>query len=292
MDADKIDPYFRVEERMPMRHHFAPMRRIVHVAPSSSVTSRVASMFAAWCCFVGGAEASSLEHTTGRATDLRTGRLLYEEEHWIRTTGNERSRLVVYRCPDGRAFARKRVTETGFPGAPTFEFDDARDGYREGVAGESATRRAYWRASASAPLRERTVVVGDETVIDAGFDAWLRQRWTALANGAAVHAQFVLPSRKAQVPIRVQRIDAPSADLVRFKLSLDSWLEFVAPTMQVTYDATTQRLRTFEGVGTIRARDGSPMEVRIEFPPTPQRAGSSPLAYEQATITPLATRCD
>lgn len=237
------------------------------------------------------AEGTTLERTTGRATDLRTGRLLYEEQHWIRTVGPERSRLVVYRCPDGRAFARKRVIDTALPGAPDFEFDDARDGYREGVAGGSGARRAYWRPSASAPVRERTVAVDADTVIDAGFDAWVRARWNSLASGSTARVQFVVPSRDARIPIRVQRVDAPSPDLVRFRLSLDSWLDFVAPSMQVTYDATTRRLRTFEGLGTIRGSNGSPMKVRIDFPPAPQRVDSSVSAYEQAMHVPLTTQC-
>ncbi|MDG2517926.1 hypothetical protein P7B03_08810 [Lysobacter soli] len=237
------------------------------------------------------AEGTTLERTTGRATDVHTGRLLYEEQHWIRTVGKERSRLVVYLCPDGRAFARKRVIDTALPGAPDFEFDDARDGYREGVAGGSGARRAYWRASASAPVRERTVAVDADTVIDAGFDAWVRTRWNLLASGSAARVHFVVPSRDARIPIRVQRVDAPSADLVRFRLSLDSWLDFVAPSMQVTYDATTRRLRTFEGLGTIRGSDGSPMKVRIDFPPAPQRVDASANAYEQALQVPLTNQC-
>jgi hypothetical protein len=240
----------------------------------------------------GQAGGATIERSTGRATDLRTGHLLYEEHHWIRTSGSERSRLVVYRCPDGRAFARKRVIDTALPGAPVFQFDDARDGYREGVEGASGTRRAYWRASAFSPLRERTVVVGPDTVIDAGFDDWVRERWNALAGGSTSRAQFVVPSRGAPVPIRVQRVDAPSAGLVRFRLSLDSWLDFVAPSMQITYDASTRRLRTFEGIGTIRGPNGAPLKVRIDFPKAPQLADSSTSAYEVALKMPLAAQCE
>ena len=37
-------------------------------------------------------------------------------------------RLVLYRCPDGRAFARKTVVERPAAQAPDFDFEDARDG--------------------------------------------------------------------------------------------------------------------------------------------------------------------
>jgi hypothetical protein len=38
------------------------------------------------------------------------GALLYREQHLLRSAGGRpRERLVMYRCPDGRAFARKRV---------------------------------------------------------------------------------------------------------------------------------------------------------------------------------------
>jgi hypothetical protein len=79
---------------------------------------------------------------------------------------------------------------------------------------------------------------------------------------------------------------------VRFRLSLDSWLDFVAPSMQITYDASTRRLRTFEGIGTIRGSNGAPMKVRIDFPRAPQLADSSTSAYEEALKMPLAARCE
>ena len=56
--------------------------------------------------------------------------VLYRESHWRYRQEGVARRLVLYRCPDGRAFARKTVVERPAAQAPDFDFEDARDGYR------------------------------------------------------------------------------------------------------------------------------------------------------------------
>ena len=67
-------------------------------------------------------------------------RLLYREEHLVQP-GASPERWVVYRCPDGKPFARKRVAAGG--ARPDFALEDARDGYREGVRGAGDARQVY-----------------------------------------------------------------------------------------------------------------------------------------------------
>jgi hypothetical protein len=258
-------------------------------APSSPAWALALAVIALWIAW-GDAYGANIERMVGRASDPRTGRFLYEERHWIRTVSGQRTRVVVYHCPDGRAFARKRVLDTAIPGAPAFDFTDARDGYREGVDGQARQRRVYWRASASARARERTMEMGADTVIDAGFDEWVRHRWSALVAGNPVQARFLIPSRGVLVPVKVQRVGKPAGDTVRFRLALDSWLDFVAPAVHIAYDPTTRRLRTFEGIGTIRSEGGDPLPVRIEFVPS-EKNDASVRDYEQAETGRLNGRC-
>ena len=75
-------------------------------------------------------------------------RLLYREEHLVQP-GASPERWVVYRCPDGKPFARKRVAAGG--ARPDFALEDARDGYREGVRGAAmAPLKAFRGVGASA----------------------------------------------------------------------------------------------------------------------------------------------
>ncbi|TWQ62469.1 hypothetical protein FQJ92_23340, partial [Xanthomonas vasicola] len=50
--------------------------------------------------------AAAVTRVDGDAFDGDSGALRYRESHWLLDDGG---RLVLYRCPDGRAFARKQV---------------------------------------------------------------------------------------------------------------------------------------------------------------------------------------
>ncbi|WP_373848279.1 hypothetical protein, partial [Achromobacter insuavis] len=55
-----------------------------------------------------GAQAAN-EHYLGYAYAPHGGAERYREEHWVVRDGARQTRLVLYRCPDGAAFARKWV---------------------------------------------------------------------------------------------------------------------------------------------------------------------------------------
>ena len=57
------------------------------------------------------------QYYQGYAYAADDGRLLYREAHWLYTDNGVEHRLVVYSCPDGAPFVRKRVDTA--PGAAT-----------------------------------------------------------------------------------------------------------------------------------------------------------------------------
>src|SRR5690606_6904640 len=52
------------------------------------------------------APAQTVQRQEGRAFAEDGGALLYRETHWLQGPPEALSRLVLYRCADGRAFAR------------------------------------------------------------------------------------------------------------------------------------------------------------------------------------------
>jgi hypothetical protein len=245
---------------------------------------------------------AALSHAAAASTDIqqqeakayaRNGdALLYRESHWrYRQDGGAR-RLVLYRCPDGRAFARKTVVDRTAAQAPDFDFEDARDGYREGVRSGAQGRVVYVRPSAKEAQKERPLAVPADGVIDAGFDASVRLHWETLRGGSPVTQPFLLPSRMAFMPVRldpgpsVRWNDIPAR---RLTMRLDRWYGFVAPTMQLTYASADQRLLEFAGIATIRDAQGRHQDVRIVFP-QPAVSGDE-RALQAALATPLVKRC-
>ena len=220
------------------------------------------------------------------------GALLYRESHWLYREGAAARRLVLYRCPDGRAFARKTVLERAAPQAPDFDFEDARDGYREGVRSTPGGRVVYVRPRAGAPLRERRVDVPPNAVIDAGFDASVRQHWDRLRAGRELAQPFLVPSRMDFIPVRVRpgpQVEWRGTPAQRMTMRLDRWYGFAAPSMELTYASADRRLLEFAGIATIRDATGRHQDVRIVFPQAlaPADAG----ALQRALASPLVSRC-
>ena len=224
------------------------------------------------------------------ARDAEDGRLLYREEHLLRyADGVLAERLVTYRCADGTAFARKRVDYAGAPLAPAFVLEDARTGYREGLAREGTQVRALVRADAGAPERSGALPASAALVADAGFDEFIRQRWDALVPAGEARIEFVVPSRLEALGVRVRGLGAADIDGVpaqRFRLTLGGWLAWVAPHIDVAYDARDRRLLRYEGLSNIRDADGAPLVARIDFAPPPPAPPAS--AWDAAAGEPLA----
>lgn len=227
-----------------------------------------------------------------RAYARKGDTLLYRESHWRYRQDGLAHRLVLYRCPDGRAFARKTVVERTSAQAPDFDFEDARDGYREGVRTGPRGRTVYVRPSADATARERAITLPAGGVIDAGFDASVRIHWDALRAGRDVDQPFLLPSRMAFVPISLRPGTAlrwQGIPAQRLTMRLDRWYGFIAPTMQLTYADADQRLLEFAGIATIRDAAGNHQDVRIVFPDPAAPADAD--ALRRARATPLVRTC-
>lgn len=234
------------------------------------------------------------QHYLGRAYARDSGKLLYSEEHWVvRHRGAERH-IVLYRCPNGEPFARKRLDGGIDDAAPDFDFDDARSGYSEGVTGRGDERQVYVRRSPGAPRQTAQLATPRNAVIDAGFDAYLRSHWTALGSGKDADVAFLVPSRLKYLHLAIRAVDATDQDrpVRRFKLSLSAWYGFVLPSIEVTYSLTDRRLLRFKGIGNIRDGQGGTQQVRIEFAADTQYGPPSAQQVERAETEPLVSRCN
>jgi hypothetical protein len=230
---------------------------------------------------------ANLTAEEGLARDLDSDRLLYREAHLVRRDGARTlERLVLYRCPNGVAFARKRVDYRASALAPDFDMTDVR-GYREGLRREggkallwAGTKQAKALAATKSPL-----------VADAGFDEFMRQQWAPLTAGRPQPLAFAVPAYGRTLPLKVRSTGtlARGADrLHRFELKFDGLLGVVASSIRVEYDDQDQRLRRFIGLTNIRDADGDQIEAQIDFLQAPRPADAQ--RWQAALTEPLA-RC-
>ena len=248
----------------------------------------IAGIIAALLC-TAPASANALRDEA-RVLSPDSGRLLYRETHWT-TSGPTPERWVLYRCADGKPFARKRVVAATSPVMPDFALEDARDGYREGVRGGGGKRSVFVRApgrqESSRPLSPPA-----DGVIDAGFDAAVRKHWRTLTSGEALRLQFLLPSRQRFFPVRVQRVSSTTWNGIpaeQLRMKLDAWFGFAVPAVNLVYAREDRRLLEFAGTGNLRDARGGYPQVRIVFDPVAKPATAQDVAAVRTL--PLTGSC-
>lgn len=241
------------------------------------------------CASVSAAHESRFARYEGVASDLRGDGLLYAEEHWLRFEQDELvERQVLYRCPSGNAFARKRVDYRDDPLAPSFRLDDARFGYREGLSREQETPESFVRRSSQSAEQRSPVPEAERLVADSGFDRFVRKHWDALGRGEAVPLEFLVPSRGSSYDFRVELLEKRAVggvDARVLRLALGGPLGWFAPSIDVAYAEADRRLLRFEGVSNIRLTPQRNALVRIEFPQLPEPAAAT--QWEAVSRQPL-----
>lgn len=242
----------------------------------------------------GAACAQSLQYE-GTAYAIDGEAVLYRESHFLSAARADApaERIVLYRCPDGAPFARKRVVYGGPGEAPSFELFDARLGYREGVRDAGGTREVFVQRAPDAAEKRGPLPDAAGLVADAGFDAFVQRHWDELQRGETVRFPFLVPSRLDYFNFKVSKdgeaeVDGQPASVIR--LALGSWWAFLLPHIDVVYGNADRTLLRFVGLTNVRDEEGDNLKARIEFP----RESRRPLeegAVAGALAVPLVAAC-
>lgn len=205
----------------------------------------------------------------GKAWNAERTRLMYTESHWTTSENNVlKNRTVVYRCANGTPFARKEINYTSSALAPEFSFNDIRFNYQEGLRWQKDGPELWFVRNAQ--RQQKLLNNSSKLVADAGFDVFVKSNWPALSAARRRNLQFAVPSRLTSYDFNLQRINSlpfNKEPAQSFKLSVDGWLGFIAPNIEITYSANTKRLLRFKGLSNILNDQGEkPVNVIIEFP--------------------------
>jgi hypothetical protein len=261
----------------------------------TDMTQRVRQLPIIACAIVFSPSAApAAERHEGLAYVRGTDHLAYRETDWLFTRDGVAQRLTLYRCADGKPFARKEVRASPTDIAPDFEFLHARDGYREGVHSQGGSREIFVQQNAKAPIVVHPLPPDSDGVIDAGFDAFIRAHWRDFSAGQSRRIPFLLPDHFKFVDFRIA--DAADGTLdgrpVReLKMTLKAWYGFALPSIDLAYDPGGRRLEEYQGIGNIRDDSGHNQNVRIEFPSDAHQELVSDDEVERAAALPLSASC-
>lgn len=179
----------------------------------------------------------------GEARSLDGDELRYREYHHC--TSDRRLCEVLYKDAQGEVFARKRVDYTASLRSPSLLVEDLREGRTQRIEGEFEP----------------------ELVIDAGFDNYVRQRWSELSNGVEVRFPFLIAGRDSPLNMRASRSDAGDCQdgELCLTVTLDAWLlSMLITPIELVYDGE-RRLTQYRGISNIRDAEGRSQSVQIDY---------------------------
>jgi hypothetical protein len=240
------------------------------------------------------APAYAAQYYRGYAYTADDHALLYTESHWLYEEQGSGHRLVIYSCPNGEPFARKFVDTAPGASTPDVNMLDGRTGYREGVRTAEGHREVFQQISEAAAEKHSPITTPPNAVIDAGFDAFVREHWDALSSPGVSPLPFLIPSELKYIDFSARKLRDEQAGerAVRwFRLQLDGWYAFVLPHIDVAYDASTRDLYEYRGLSNIRGKGNRNLTVTIQFPPQERRSDVAMPEVQKAAAMALSGRC-
>ena len=109
---------------------------------------------------------------------------------------------------------------------------------------------------------------GKPTVIDAGFDGFIRDNWKNLVSGGTQEFQFPLASRSSLVSLQVKSsVCSYETETDQcFTLEPSNWFfRMLASPIELGYDASLARLTRYRGLSNINDENGRGLVVDIRY---------------------------
>jgi hypothetical protein len=211
-----------------------------------------------------------VQRYVGTATDLKTGAVIYYEEHEAtHLDGQHVSTKITYRDLTGKVIAEKNIGFTPGSAAARFRLEDFRYGTIEGAEPQGSSVRMINREKTGAAIKEKTVAIPSPVAIDGGLNSMVRNNWERLMKGERVDFYLGVPSQLDFYHFRVVRdreetFNGRRSLVVRFES--DFWFIrlFVDPVV-VWYDIETRRALKYEGISNIYDEKGKSYIVRVTF---------------------------
>ncbi len=236
------------------------------------IRSRFTHLISALACIYTAQVFAAEPWIIGNAYLADSEQKLYTELHYRDSTDAAVSNRVEYVDQTQEVIVAKTLAYSDSLSTPTIEQIDYRNATKIFTRDtRSGVEIGYQRQGE--PLRLNQIQRSDRLVIDAGFDAYVREHWEALQAGRTVRGEFLVPARLDTVNIGIRKIDRADCEpslgdalclSVRPAglLRLLTW--FVDP-LTLAYDADTKRLVQYKGISNLLDNDGNTQDVVITY---------------------------
>lgn len=203
--------------------------------------------------------AATVSHTIGVARDASDNSVRYIEHHQYSEDGQHEIR---YFDPGQNILLEKLMAYEGLPQHPRIEQKDYISDTN--IVIRYDTDRATMVTSKGPVTEDFTFEVTPDIVVDAGFDAYIRENWENFKNGKTHNVTFAIAGQSRLLPMKIERT-AFSESGASFKVQPANWLvRMLLPEIQLSYNEERQLTR-YEGFSNLKPSSGQSRTVIIEF---------------------------
>ena len=211
----------------------------------------------------------STRYFVGDAFGLKSNDLVYRETHC--GTQDELTSEVFYQHRDGTLIAHKELDYKSGHTTPSFVQHNfqAREkiqvSFDQEAVSMSVTDYDKRENKNTYPLTDTT---SKPTVIDAGFDGFIRDKWDELVSGEMQEFRLPVASRSRLVSLRVK------SSVCRYETETDqcftvepsNWFfRMLASPIELGYDTSLTRLTRYRGLSNINDENGRGLVVDIKY---------------------------
>lgn len=216
--------------------------------------------------FMANAEIRTINYE-GEAYSLDSKALFYREVHTLILDNDMPiSREVDYINPNGKVIVHKTSTYKGTPTTPDFELTDFRDGYQESAEADNKKRILSVKENTDTPISIKRLGKPEyTTVVDAGFDEFVREQWQGLLAGKTATFSFAAPARLEYVDFRLIPIRQDDSTLTVEMRLKSRWVSWLLDPIELEYDLTSQRLLRYKGLTNLRDDQGNGIKAEIFY---------------------------
>lgn len=200
-----------------------------------------------------------VSHSVGVARDNSSGEISYIEQHQYLLDG---AHLVTYFDPVGNVMTKRSITYPSLPQHPEIEEIDFKRKVKLNMY--AVNDILHTRRSLGDEVEYFELPLDSTTIVDAGFDAFVRSNWENFQVGKPQTYKFAIAGQERLLRVSVAR-QPDDGDLALFVINPKNFfIGLLLPEIQLWYDRN-RRLSRYNGLTNLDLPDGSSRNVAIEF---------------------------
>lgn len=205
----------------------------------------------------------------GYAYDLQNGKYLYTEVHQpVFEGGKEVASTIRYLSPNGQEIGKKTLDYRADAYVPKFRFDLPGEGYAEAITANGQSIELL-KISGKGKEKRKSIQRDGFTAADSGFHHAVQDKLPQLLKGETVSFRFVVAGQLNSYRFKISRVGSGTFEgkpAVKLLVQADSLLRYVAPDLNLLYDADSKRLLEYKGVSNIHdPATGKAYNARIVY---------------------------